>query len=153
MCHARFALVASALLFLVACGGTAGSPATPAGMTAPTTTTSPTPTAAPKATAAPAATPRPVSSVATAIKSVTSHVGPGSNATVSVTTASSASCSITVTYNSGPSKASGLGPKTADSHGAVTWTWKVGSRTAAGTYPIDVECTPGGSAEAQFTVS
>ncbi len=46
--------------------------------------------------------------------------------------------SITVYYSSGPSKAKGLEDKTSDSNGLVTWTWKVGGKTAAGTFRIVV---------------
>lgn len=44
--------------------------------------------------------------------------------------------SITVYYKSGPSSAAGLEPAVADDQGQVTWEWKVGGRTAAGTYEI-----------------
>lgn len=47
--------------------------------------------------------------------------------------------SITVTYSSGPSTATGLQPKESDASGYVAWTWKVGGRTDFGTYPITVE--------------
>lgn len=43
---------------------------------------------------------------------------------------------IEVYYKSGPSKATGLGPKIAKNSGEVSWSWKVGSRTTPGTYPI-----------------
>ena len=46
--------------------------------------------------------------------------------------------SITVYYNSGPSTASGLYTKTSDSSGYVSWSWRVGGRTSAGTYKIVV---------------
>ena len=114
---ARLVLAAIGLLLLVACGSA--------------TDTAPRPrrdrahsdgrthrhgcrlrlTAAPKATPAPKATAAPAKSAATNSNRVTSPVSPGSNASVSVTTAANASCSITVTYNSGPSKASGSGPR------------------------------------------
>jgi hypothetical protein len=35
----------------------------------------------------------------------------------------------------------------------VSWTWKVGTRTAPGTYPITVTCNPGGTAQTTFTVT
>jgi hypothetical protein len=89
----------------------------------------------------------------TTITSVTSPVAPGSNATVQAHTAAGTNCDITVTYNSGPSHAAGLGPTTADGGGNVSWTWKVGTRTAPGTYPINVSCSPGGSASTTFTVT
>jgi competence protein ComEC len=79
-------------------------------------------------------------SVTLTILSVTSPVSKGSNATLSARTSPNASCSIVVSYKSGPSHASGLGSKIADSSGAVSWTWKVGSGTTSGTWPISVTC-------------
>ncbi len=76
--------------------------------------------------------------------SVTSPVGPGNDATITVQTVPSALCLITVRYKSGPSKAQGLVPKTADSRGIVAWTWRVGTRTTPGRWPIIVTCSAGG---------
>lgn len=58
---------------------------------------------------------------------------------------------ITVYYKSGPSSAAGLEEKVSDSDGNVSWTWKIGGRTAAGTFRIVVE---GGdeSVSVSFTV-
>src|SRR5438552_1367136 len=58
--------------------------------------------------------------------SLTSPVSPGNDATITITTAPNAKCQITVLYKSGPSKAQGLFPKSADSQGQVSWTWRVG---------------------------
>lgn len=44
-----------------------------------------------------------------------------------------------VNYNSGPSKAAGLGPKTSDANGVVTWTWKIGGKTASGKHSLGIE--------------
>jgi endonuclease YncB( thermonuclease family) len=60
-------------------------------------------------------------------------------------------CSIEVLYKSGPSSASGLAPKKAGSDGQVSWTWKVSSQTAAGTWPVTVTCG-GGQAATTLTV-
>lgn len=68
--------------------------------------------------------------------SLTSYVSPGEYASISITGAPNTDYSITVTYNSGPSTAKGLYTKTSDNSGYVSWKWKVGTRTAAGTYPI-----------------
>jgi hypothetical protein len=76
--------------------------------------------------------------------SLSSPVSPGDDATIAVQTAPNASCLITVRYKSGPSKASGLVPKTSDSKGNVSWTWRVGSRTTPGKWPITVTCSSGG---------
>ena len=75
---------------------------------------------------------------------VTSPVGHGNAASISVKTAPGSACTITVTYKSGPSRAKGLTPKAADAHGMVRWTWIVGTRTTPGKWPIDVTCSAGG---------
>lgn len=72
------------------------------------------------------------------IISVTSPVSQGANATLTAKTTPGALCDIEVVYKSGPSKAKGLVPKTAGSNGRVSWTWKVGTRTTPGTWPITV---------------
>lgn len=69
---------------------------------------------------------------------VSSPVKAGAFATVTVKTAPGAYCKITVKYPTGDSTATGLGPKTADANGRVTWSWKVGTQTAAGTHTIVV---------------
>ena len=69
-------------------------------------------------------------------------VSRGSNATVSVKGAANTSYRLGVTYGSGESKASGLGTKTSNASGNVSWTWKVGNSTTPGTYPITI--TQGG---------
>ena len=88
--------------------------------------------------------------------SVTSPISPGGSATLVAKTTPGALCSITVNYKSGPSTAGGLGPKTADDSGNVSWTWQVGARTTAGTWQIVVRATSQGStttATTSFTVN
>jgi len=118
---------------------------------APTVASTIAPTVAP--TIAPTAAPAPTNFVTLA---VTSPASRNSMATASVMTTGGSNCAIIVTYNSGPSSAQGLGPKTASAAGAVSWTWMIGGNTAFGTYPVDVTCTsPAGaraSARAPFTV-
>ncbi len=60
----------------------------------------------------------------------------GVNATIGIKHAAGAACTITVFYKSDPSRARGLGPKTADTQGKVSWTWRVGTTTTLGTWPI-----------------
>jgi hypothetical protein len=67
-------------------------------------------------------------------------VSPGSNASVSAKTAPNASCSIDVEYKSGSSTAAGLYDKQADASGFVSWTWKVGTRTTPGDWPVYITC-------------
>ncbi len=76
--------------------------------------------------------------------SLTSPTHPGANATIIVKTAPAAACSIAVFYKSGTSRAQGLVPKTADAQGNASWTWRVGTRTTPGTWPILVTCSLGG---------
>ncbi len=78
------------------------------------------------------------------VVSLTSPVSPGDDASITIQTTPNASCSITVIYKSGPSRARGLFPQTADSGGRVTWTWRVGTRTTPGRWPIIVTCSAGG---------
>jgi competence protein ComEC len=85
------------------------------------------------------------------IVSVSSPVSKGANATLTAKTSPNASCTITVYYKSGPSKASGLGPKAADASGMVLWTWKVGAKTTLGSWRIEVTCN-GVTKETTFTV-
>lgn len=76
------------------------------------------------------------SSVSTSVSGSSLDCSPGDYASVSVKTKPGVTGTIEVIYNSGPSKAAGLVPETADSSGNITWTWKVGTRTAPGTYPV-----------------
>lgn len=125
--------------------------ATPEPTTTPVPTAEPTPTASapatpeptPAATRAPAATAKPVT-FGLAFTSLTSPVSPNQYATAVVETLPGAACSIVVEYKSGPSSAAGLGPTTADSTGGASWTWKVGGRTSAGSWPVTVTCSKGG---------
>ena len=85
------------------------------------------------------------------ILSVTSPVSRGGSATLSAQTVPGAQCTISVNYQSGPSQAQGLEPKTADSSGNVSWTWKVGTNTATGSWPITVTASLGGKTASQTT--
>ena len=61
------------------------------------------------------------------------------NATISISAEPNTLYSITVFYKSGPSTAQGLEPKTSDGDGNVSWTWRIGGRTAPGTYRVRIE--------------
>jgi len=67
-----------------------------------------------------------------------------------VQTAPGAHCLIGVAYKSGPSHAAGLTPKDADAKGRAAWTWRFGSATTSGTWPVTVVCAAG---EQQGTVT
>jgi hypothetical protein len=81
---------------------------------------------------------------------VASPVSAGSEASVTVGVSPAQTCSITVTYNSGPSQAAGLYPQRGT---RITWTWTVGSRTTPGRWPILVSCSRGGSVSTSFVVT
>jgi len=69
---------------------------------------------------------------------LTSPVNAGANATITVLTLAGSTCSIVVTYKSGPSTAQGLDSKLATSNGICSWTWLVGTNTTPGTLTIVV---------------
>ena len=75
--------------------------------------------------------------------SVTSPAAPFSDATLAISTTPGANCSIVVYYKSRPSRAKGLVPKVGDGSGRVSWTWRVGSHTTPGRWPIVVKCEKG----------
>lgn len=75
--------------------------------------------------------------------SVTSPAAPFSDATLAISTTPGANCSIVVRYKSGPSRAKDLVPKVASASGRVSWTWRVGSNTTPGRWPIVVTCDKG----------
>ena len=138
-----------------------GSSTTPAalGLIGQTSAPTPTPTEAPLATEAPTATatatPKQPADLSIKVTRRTSSVAPGGSASVTIKTAAKATCSIDVQYASGSSTAAGLGDKTASSTGLVAWTWRVGSRMARGTWPIDIACEIGdrsGNVGTEFTV-
>ena len=79
-----------------------------------------------------------------ALVSLSSPVAPFTDATIQIQTSTGANCSIIVLYKSGPSKAKGLYPQTADARGRVAWRWRVGSNTTPGRWPIIVRCEKGG---------
>jgi competence protein ComEC len=75
--------------------------------------------------------------------------GQGGTATATVRTLPGANCSITVYYASGPSAAAGLLPKTADSVGSVSWSWRVGTRTSPGQARIVISSAIAGQLKTQ----
>lgn len=83
--------------------------------------------------------------------SVTSPISAGSYAHLRASVSPSRTCSITVYYKSGASRASGLYPKR-PVRGRVSWTWKVGTRTTPGRWPIVVSCGSAGTLRTSFVV-
>lgn len=84
--------------------------------------------------------PLPAGELSISLVSLSSPVAPFTDATIQIQTTPGANCSITVLYKSGPSKAKGLYPRTADGRGRVAWRWRVGSNTTPGRWPIVVRC-------------
>lgn len=82
---------------------------------------------------------------------VTSPISAGSYATLTAAVTPTRRCSIAVYYKSGRSRAQGLYPKTPRG-GRVSWTWKVGTRTTPGRWPIVVSCGSAGTLRTSFVV-
>jgi len=133
--------------------GTTTNPATPTVTLTPTETRTAPPAASPTTVAIATATTTIAAGAAPSVSfaNITSPVGHGAYATASVKTAPGANCSITVTYKSGASEAAGLTAKSADAGGMVMWTWKVGTNTMLGSWPVDVSCATGGKSGAART--
>jgi len=124
----------------------------------PTVTVTVTATPSPSLTSTKLITPTVIKTpTPTAVKVVTSTVAPeefsikiiqsagtenpGDNATESIETVAGASCTIEVVYKTTISKAEGLTAEAAGSDGTVSWTWKVGTNTTPGSWPIYMSCT------------
>ncbi len=71
------------------------------------------------------------------------RVAPGQYASVEIRTTPGVTAAIEALYASGPSRAAGLVAKQADGEGHVAWSWKVGSRTTPGNWPVVI--TAGGN--------
>lgn len=70
--------------------------------------------------------------------SSTLNVPRRSEASVTIQTKPGTTGTIEVDYKSGPSHAKGLQLQTANSSGQITWSWKVGSNTAPGSWPVKI---------------
>jgi hypothetical protein len=110
----------------------------------PTFTPSPTPSPSPSPTPTPSLAPSPVAQPPAlthiAFLNAPLTAAPGQTVNLYVKTGARVYCTIEVVYKSGASTAAGLVPKTSSASGAVSWTWKVGTRTTAGTWSITVSC-------------
>lgn len=91
---------------------------------------------APETTVDPSSSAEPGSGIQ--LVSVTSPIYAGDYAAIKIKGEPGTRYSITVYYTSGPSKASGLEAKTSDGEGYASWTWRVGTRTKAGTFTIEI---------------
>lgn len=75
-----------------------------------------------------------------AVLSAPGSVARGETASVTIQASPGITCSITVRYKSGPSKAKGLEPRQVGSDGRLTWSWTVGSSTTPGDWPVSIRC-------------
>jgi micrococcal nuclease len=82
--------------------------------------------------------------------SLTSPTYPGAYATLTARVSPTATCSIRVYYKTTVSHAKGLIPLRRG--GRVSWTWKVGTRTTPGRWPIVVSCGRAGTLNTSFVV-
>ncbi len=73
--------------------------------------------------------------------SFTASVSPSDQASLTVTVSPKARCTIEIVYDTTVSHAKGLGAKTGTK---ITWSWKVGSSTHAGRWPVTVDCGKSG---------
>lgn len=67
----------------------------------------------------------------------------GTYGAATVHTKAHAKCSIKIRYASGVSHAAGLGAKSANGSGNVSWSWKVPKATKTGSWPVTVTCQSG----------
>ncbi len=87
--------------------------------------------------------------IGSSIQSLTTPVAPGDNVSLTLRTTESAVCTIKVihvdTYDRELARVtdSGLGDKTADDFGVVSWTWTMPSNAAIATWRADIMCTRG----------
>lgn len=79
------------------------------------------------------------------VVSITSPVKQNTTAEVKIRTVQEAQCGIKVTLPSGSqSTAKGLEPKTADSSGAIAWSWRINWNTKPGIATIEISCAKDG---------
>ena len=71
-------------------------------------------------------------------------------ASITVKVGPAARCTITVIYDTVVSHAHGLTPKHG---GTITWTWKVGSYTHDGKWPVKIDCGKSGKTQRLLTVT
>ncbi|HEX3038199.1 MAG TPA: hypothetical protein VHO94_04300 [Oscillospiraceae bacterium] len=79
-----------------------------------------------------------VSSSEIGLVNLTTPVGRNETATISIKGAPNTNYSIKVMYSESASTAKGLEDKTSDSSGKVSWSWKIGAKTALGSHEITI---------------
>ena len=73
----------------------------------------------------------------------------GDMASVTVSVSPRARCTIGVYYSTTASRAAGLGAKRGTK---ITWTWRVGSNTKPGMWPVKIDCGKSGKTQTSVTV-
>jgi cytoskeletal protein RodZ len=86
--------------------------------------------------APPSAVPKAAASSKLTLVDAPGTVTNGSNASLTIKGKPNTQYSIAVYYSAGKSSAQGLESKASGSDGSVSWTWKVGAKTKAGTHRI-----------------
>jgi hypothetical protein len=81
--------------------------------------------------------------------SFTATVSPNDYASLTVSVSPRARCTIQVIYDTVISEAKGLKPKAGTK---VTWSWKVGSATHPGRWPVKVDCGKSGKLNLRLRV-
>ncbi len=128
----------------------------------PTATPTPTPTPKPTPTPTekPTPTPKPTTKAAPVTRSVgitiidySDSVRRGAYAYIEIQGAPNTDYTCEVEYKSGMSEASGLGTKSSDANGNVSWKWKVGTRTSLNYTPTIYIDGGGDSVSVQFDVT
>lgn len=87
------------------------------------------------------------------VLSLTDNVSRGSNAFLSIRGIPGITYQIEVYYSTTISQAKGLEPKTADHDGTVAWSWRIGSKTKAGSHRIVIRGENGDSLTLYFTTT
>lgn len=85
--------------------------------------------------------------------SIPTSVARNSDATVSIHGLPNTDYYISVRYSSGTATADGLGAKTSDADGNVSWTWHIGGRTSLDYDPVITVSGGGEEITARFTVT
>lgn len=132
---------------------------TPTPTSTPIKTPVPTPTQTPTKMPKPTATPAPTAEVSRSraagivIVDYSESVSRGARAFVEIQGAPNTEYTCDVEYKSGPSTADGLGTKSSNGDGIVSWSWKVGSRTSLDYTPTIYISGGGDSISVDFEVT
>ena len=93
-----------------------------------------------------------VSSASASVRKVklTATVATGDTASLTVKVSPKSRCTIRVEYDTVVSRAKGLGAKRG---GTITWSWRVGTNTHLGRWPVKVDCGKAGKLTLRLRVT